>query len=222
MSRNLSYTIVDAFTSEIFHGNPAAVVIMKEDVRLDEKMMQLIAREFNLSETAFVSGLKTGLDGLDVERIALSLRWFTPRSEAPICGHATLATAHVLFSSVPPLLPPNITNINFATLSGTLTAFKPTHMNGSNNIVLEFPAGLTMPADTALAECAKNAVVHAVGGVAPEVVYVGVGEGVSYGSYMLIELVAAQGPTHHYDLANADIHAGAFVSLLHYLSGSCL
>lgn len=213
MSRKLNYTVVDAFTSEIFSGNPAAVIVFPEDVQLDEKTLQLIAREFNLSETAFVSGLKSNFNGLDAKAVTLGLRWFAPRSESAICGHATLATAHVLFSSTLHLLSPNITHIKFETLSGTLTASRLIDTNEPNQIALEFPAGLTTPVDTALAERAKNAVVQAVGGVAPEVVYVGVGEGVSYGNYMIIELAAAQGPTHHYDLANADIQPDAFVSL---------
>lgn len=76
---------VDAFTDQIFGGNPAAVCPLKE--WLDEKTMQRLAQENNLSETAFF--VKNG-DEYD-------LRWFTPEVEVDLCGHATLATAHVLF-----------------------------------------------------------------------------------------------------------------------------
>jgi len=76
---------VDAFTSEVFSGNPAAVCIL--DCWLDEPTMQLIAAENNLAETAFV--VKEGKD--------YAIRWFTPKTEVDLCGHATLAAAHVLF-----------------------------------------------------------------------------------------------------------------------------
>jgi PhzF family phenazine biosynthesis protein len=76
---------VDAFTSELFGGNPAAVVPLQE--WLPEKLMQKIALENNLSETAFFVPEKEGFH----------IRWFTPVAEVALCGHATLATAHVLF-----------------------------------------------------------------------------------------------------------------------------
>lgn len=76
---------VDAFTSELFRGNPAAVCIL--DTWLDEERMQAIAAENNLSETAF---LVPGGSSFE-------LRWFTPTTEVALCGHATLASAKVLF-----------------------------------------------------------------------------------------------------------------------------
>jgi PhzF family phenazine biosynthesis protein len=76
---------VDAFTDRVFGGNPAAVCILEH--WLDEALMQDIATENNLSETAFA--VQHG-DGYGI-------RWFTPVSEVDMCGHATLATAHVLF-----------------------------------------------------------------------------------------------------------------------------
>jgi PhzF family phenazine biosynthesis protein len=76
---------VDAFAKKAFEGNPAAIVILKE--ALDESTMQAIAAENNLSETAFV------IPGDE----PMTLRWFTPSVEVDLCGHATLATAFVLF-----------------------------------------------------------------------------------------------------------------------------
>lgn len=76
---------VDAFTEQPFQGNPAGVCILQE--KLDEKLMQNIAREMNLAETAFL--IKNG-EGYN-------LRWFTPNSEIDLCGHATLASAHILW-----------------------------------------------------------------------------------------------------------------------------
>jgi PhzF family phenazine biosynthesis protein len=77
---------VDAFTSEVFAGNPAAVCML--GAWIDDKRLQSIAAENNLSETAF---LVRNDDGFD-------LRWFTPVTEVALCGHATLASAFVLFA----------------------------------------------------------------------------------------------------------------------------
>ncbi len=79
---------VDAFTDRVFGGNPAAVCILED--WLDEQLMQNIAAENNLPETAFA----VKPDG-DYE-----IRWFTPKSEVDLCGHATLATAHVLYQHI--------------------------------------------------------------------------------------------------------------------------
>ena len=75
---------VDAFSNQVFKGNPAAVLILEN--WLPDLTMQAIANENNLSETAFARPNKKGWD----------LRWFTPTHEVEFCGHATLATAHIL------------------------------------------------------------------------------------------------------------------------------
>lgn len=80
------YYIVDAFAEEVFKGNPAAVYVLEK--WLPEAVMQNIAIENNLSETAFT--VKEGK--------SYALRWFTPEREIDLCGHATLATAFVLFN----------------------------------------------------------------------------------------------------------------------------
>jgi len=81
----LRITQVDAFTARPFTGNPAAVCILPEPPQ--EWWMQDVAREMNLSETAFLLPHEEGFD----------LRWFTPTAEVELCGHATLAAAHVLW-----------------------------------------------------------------------------------------------------------------------------
>lgn len=95
---------VDAFTDRVFHGNPAAVVPLKG--WLADATLQAIAMENNLSETAFFVP----------DRSAFHLRWFTPAAEVPLCGHATLATAFVIFA----FLSPSKKLIHFHTLSGDL------------------------------------------------------------------------------------------------------
>lgn len=98
---------VDAFTNRPFAGNPAAVCVLDEPG--DAAWMQDVAREMNLAETAF---LQKQADGYD-------LRWFTPAVEVDLCGHATLASAHVLWEAG--YLPPQ-EQARFHTKSGLLTA----------------------------------------------------------------------------------------------------
>lgn len=82
--------VVDAFTKNVFKGNPAAVCIMEKP--LDDNTMQKIAIENNFSETAFI--LKNGEN--------FNLRWFTPGGEINLCGHATLASAFVINKFIAP------------------------------------------------------------------------------------------------------------------------
>jgi PhzF family phenazine biosynthesis protein len=89
-SMALDYFIVDAFTDKRFNGNPAAVVLDADG--LSDGEMQAVAREFNLSETAFVSAAPN-------PDTAIGLRWFTPAVEVDMCGHATLAAVHALIHS---------------------------------------------------------------------------------------------------------------------------
>jgi PhzF family phenazine biosynthesis protein len=119
---------VDAFTSEPFKGNPAAVCIMEGPA--DETWMQKVAMEMNLSETAFVYPLDDGY----------SLRWFTPGAEVELCGHATLASAHVLFSDNHV---PSDSEIRFHTrFSGTLIVKR-----DGDRLLMDFPVLSVIHAD---------------------------------------------------------------------------
>lgn len=112
---------VDAFTDEAFAGNPAGVCLLTQP--MPDSWLQAVAREMNLSETAFL--LPRGGN--------FNLRWFTPRVEVPLCGHATLASAHILWQQK--ILDLQETAF-FETLSGTLTAKHST----DDWIRLDFPA----------------------------------------------------------------------------------
>ncbi|MEW6473371.1 MAG: PhzF family phenazine biosynthesis protein [Actinomycetota bacterium] len=112
---------VDAFAERPFAGNPAAVCLVEGDV--DSDWMQSVAGEMNLSETAFLSRTGDGTYGL---------RWFTPTVEVDLCGHATLASAHVLWEEKVEGLEP----LSFSTRSGVLTAVPV----GDGLIQLDFPA----------------------------------------------------------------------------------
>ncbi|MDD3223940.1 MAG: PhzF family phenazine biosynthesis protein [Clostridium sp.] len=100
----MKYYVVDAFADEVFKGNPAGVCVLNEWI--NDNIMQKIAAENNLSEIAFV--VKNG-DGYD-------LRWFTPKSEIDLCGHATLGTSYVISNYVDV----GIENMIFNTASGVL------------------------------------------------------------------------------------------------------
>lgn len=100
----MKYYVVDAFTDEVFKGNPAGVCVLEEWI--DDNIMQKIAAENNLSETAFV--VKNGNK--------YDLRWFTPKSEIDLCGHATLGTSYVIANYVQV----GSENMEFNTASGIL------------------------------------------------------------------------------------------------------
>lgn len=99
---------VDAFAEKLFEGNPAAVVPL--EAWLPDQQMQAIAAENNLSETAFFVPAVPG----DYARC--HLRWFTPQVEVPLCGHATLASGHVILEC----LAPSLASVTFSTQSGEL------------------------------------------------------------------------------------------------------
>jgi PhzF family phenazine biosynthesis protein len=129
--QTISLYQVDAFTRMAFTGNPAAVCLLSDP--LDDAVMQAIAAEMNLSETAFVMRLD---DAPWSKATTFSLRWFTPTVEVRLCGHATLATAAVLFGSVDV----KAASVTFQTLSGDLVARCERDATANAlNIVLDFP-----------------------------------------------------------------------------------
>ena len=111
---------IDAFTDRLFGGNPAAVCPLKEWI--DVPLMQRIAAENNLAETAFFVKNKDGYE----------IRWFMPHDEIDLCGHATLAAAFVIFT----YLEPGLQTIRFSSQSGPLQAQK----SGNGRITLDFPS----------------------------------------------------------------------------------
>lgn len=123
----LRITQVDAFTDKPFAGNPAAVCILPEP--RDENWMRDVAREMNLSETAFLHRHDDGFN----------LRWFTPTVEVALCGHATLASAHVLWETGELK---SDEQARFYSQSGLLTATRAEE----NWIELDFPAKREEPA----------------------------------------------------------------------------
>ncbi len=140
---------VDAFTREPFKGNPAVVCVVDRD--MEDWNFQTIATEMNpISETAFLANLKEN---------EYSLRWFTPKEEIRLCGHATLATAHVLFNELSVEEP----SVAFHTLSGVLKA-----VSEGRRVRLDFPRDDPTPIE------APRQLLEALGVEAPkDVVYGG-------------------------------------------------
>lgn len=122
----LPLCVVDAFTREAFSGNPAAVCLPGPDAT--STWMQSVAAELNLSETAFATPLTPG---------RWQLRWFTPRTEVDLCGHATLATAHSLWESA---CEPASQPLCFETRSGPLHCCLEDGPRANARIAMDFPA----------------------------------------------------------------------------------
>ena len=146
---------IDAFSSQLFRGNPAAVCPLKE--WLDIAMLQAIAAENNLAETSFIVPLEPG---------NYHLRWFTPAVEVPLCGHATLATAYAIAHRIDP----GREHFRFQTLSGELLVTR-----AGGLFTLDFPVRPPTPSP-------PRADFAAALGTAPQAHFTGAFEMAVYGS----------------------------------------
>lgn len=118
---------IDAFATECFKGNPAAICPLEK--WLEDEVMQAIAAENNLSETAFYIATKTGFH----------IRWFTPTTEVDLCGHATLAAAHVIFNEIGY----NQNTVSFDSRSGILNVTQ-----DAERLIMDFPSQTPIACDT--------------------------------------------------------------------------
>jgi PhzF family phenazine biosynthesis protein len=132
---NIPYYQIDAFTGAVFAGNPAGVCLL--DDWLEDATLQAIAAENNLSETAF---LVRGGQGY-------GLRWFTPKAEVDLCGHATLASAFVVFTRVQPALDV----VAFESKSGTLTVSREGDL-----LAMDFPSREARPCSSVPSELVRG------------------------------------------------------------------
>ena len=136
--------VVDAFTDQVFGGNPAAVCIL--DRWPSDQLLMKITKENNLSETAFAVAEENGYH----------LRWFTPGGEIDLCGHATLATAYVIFR----FIAPQSCSVSFRTMGGVLTVEKRGEL-----LEMDFPAYELQPVPV------TDEMAAAMGGVRPSAAY---------------------------------------------------
>jgi len=123
---NIPIYQIDAFSNRVFAGNPAAVCPLEE--WLEDSVLQAIAQENNLSETAFFVPEENGYH----------IRWFTPVAEVDLCGHATLATAFVIFN----YLEPSLSEVNFSSRSGRLTVVRENEL-----LSMDFPSQPPLPCE---------------------------------------------------------------------------
>jgi len=212
-SRTLRYTIVDAFTQSSFRGNPAAVVVFNDPAdQLPDAALQLIAREFNLSETAFV----TRTSDPSVYRLC----WFTPTTEVTLCGHATLASAHVVFTQLlSPKSSPHDTDVDtgnhsdseriitFQTRKGAGDVSVRQHSGlNAGRLELIFPAGVVVTPEDALVKHVRSVVAAALPGAPHDLVKdVAICTGTMYTDFVLIHV------DDELDLSSADIQPAQFV-----------
>ncbi|XP_020878325.1 uncharacterized protein LOC9308876 [Arabidopsis lyrata subsp. lyrata] len=160
--KTVKYFVVDAFTDSAFKGNPAAVCFLNDDdnSERDDTWLQSLAAEFNISDTCFLTPI-TGFDA------RFSLRWFTPLAEVDLCGHATLASVHCLFSNG--LVDSDM--VEFVTRSGILSAKRVSDTSelndgdvkgGSFLIELNFPVVTTC--DINLSDVSSSMITKALNG----------------------------------------------------------
>lgn len=128
MTNTIETYIVDSFTNEPFKGNPAGVCILKNELK--DKQMLSIAKEIGLSETAFISKLN--------EPNKYTIRYFSPKMEIPLCGHATLASSKVIFEKNV-----DLNKIHFINIQNLNLLIR---RNGES-ILMEFPVYSTKPKD---------------------------------------------------------------------------
>ncbi|KDQ15749.1 hypothetical protein BOTBODRAFT_54616 [Botryobasidium botryosum FD-172 SS1] len=214
--RALDYTIVDAFTTEPFKGNPASVIALPSNHNLPDTTLQDIAKEFNLSATAFIT-LPEPQEDCSTLAKAPGLRWFAPQGEVAICGHATLAAAYVLLCT----RSIDLTHVNnvvrFNTMSGVVTAalLLPAAAGdyaAEPRIELDFPSGEVHAVDSEFLENVKTVVARAFNSGSDSVVrFAGRGEGVSFGIYLLVEVDEEK-----LQLEGAAVDTGVFAELAPY------
>jgi PhzF family phenazine biosynthesis protein len=185
---------IDAFTDTVFGGNPAGVVPL--DRWLDAKVMQAIAAENNQAETAFFAPNASG---------SFDLRWFTPTSEVDLCGHATLASAYVIFR----FLDPSLKEARFQTRSGELVVRQGSE--GRNN--------MTMPAASAVSFQAPQgfvaALAKAVGSAPNELHYAekgGAGTGALIGVWSTPDAINALKPGSELEALLLTVKAGSLIA----------
>jgi len=193
-----AYTVIDAFTSTPLRGNPAAVIVLQEP--LADETMQLIAREFNLSETAYLVRLPEKDGGPETR--TYSLRWMTPTMEVKICGHATLASSKALFFGEAE----DAKMLLFETRwSGTLKATK----CEDGRVQLDFPAGETTTLSGTEEQEIHLQLTESLGNEV-KILYTGVGHGASYDDFLLVDI------DDNVNLATLDVTIGPLAQIKPY------
>ena len=205
-TRTLPFSIENAFTDQLGGGNPAAIVHLPSLTSLPNTTLQTIAANFNLSITAFVAPLTHGEDNVDPSSWAVTttttfgIRWFTPKVEAPICGHGTITAAAAIFRDVGRGAE-DATAIRFQATSGKFLIVRKVEEDRIEiDLDSEKSVQLSMEEDIRL----QGVLIKALGKNVP-VRYMGRGAG-HMSHYALVEVDTL-------DLKNLRVNTDAFVSI---------
>ncbi|KAJ7481992.1 hypothetical protein FB451DRAFT_1130397 [Mycena latifolia] len=179
----LEFQLLNAFTSDTFGGNPAAIVFLKDEMPSD-RVLGKIKDNFNQPIVVFISPPKP--DTPKKQGVAVfGIRWYGPWGEVHICGHGTLAATEAIFRRLDPA--DKITTLEYQSLSGLLTA----HREPDNKITMTFPAATTIPASKEEIQGVEAIFDRAVGKDNVAINYVGWG-GPGFKNYMLVEVDASE------------------------------
>lgn len=193
--------IANAFTTDAYGGNPAALVLVDEFP--ESQTMGKIAANLNQPMTAFLR--PTSTIASDAASASYDVRWHTPTKEVPICGHATLASSGILFSE-PSLLPSSVASITYRTAQGAeLTARK-----DGDWVEITLPATAMHPPSPDEEEKIKAVLCKALGEDA-QIAYIGIG-GAGFEHYMMVEV------DEEYNLGGRDVNFEALVSFSRSIS----
>ncbi|KAH7103828.1 phenazine biosynthesis protein [Auriculariales sp. MPI-PUGE-AT-0066] len=198
----LEYVVVDAFASETFRGNPAAVVFLDEhsSAVLKDEQRKVLAQEFNQPVTAFITQFQTSVVSASVSGETtlgpFGIQWITPSGEElRLCGHGTLAASHALFDKFLPTDDAERGTVKLQTKhSGELVVRRDSDEGGRVQIRMTLPAGDLQPAPEDLEARVKQAVGEAIPALPAAadgrsvVKAVRVGVGLTYGTYVLVEV----------------------------------
>ncbi|KAJ7165414.1 hypothetical protein C8R46DRAFT_997845 [Mycena filopes] len=174
---HLEFEILNAFTTQTFGGNPAAIVFLPQT--LPTEILLKINDNFNQPIVVYISA-STGKITPGEGAAVFGLRWFGPKNEMKICGHGTLAAAEAIFRRLEPAQ--NINTLEFETLSGILTA-----QRVGDKISMELPAGSTISASAEEEVLVKSVFARAVGKPSLDIRYIGHG-GPGFTNYLFVEV----------------------------------
>ncbi|KAJ7303037.1 hypothetical protein DFH08DRAFT_794014 [Mycena albidolilacea] len=174
---HLKFQILNAFSTDVFGGNPAAIVFL--DRMLPNEILEKINDNFNQPIVVYISSPQSDTPPKSGGAV-FGLRWFGPRNEMRICGHGTLAAAEAIFGRSE--LAENVTTLEFQTLSGILTA----HRVG-NQISMELPAGTTVSASPEETGAVQDIFARALSKPSVDIRYIGYG-GPGFSNYLLVEV----------------------------------
>lgn len=193
----VDFTVVNAFTTSTYGGNPAAVLFL--DSVLPTETLLKVGRILSQPITTYV--FPPSEESTDEKKAIFGLRWFTQEREVPLCGHGTLAAAHALFYIKPEMLSKNIELLEFETMNGIVSAWKAP----GGKIEIQMPASPVIPVSEEKASKVRGVLATAFDREDMAIKFIGSGTN-GRSDYLLIELDEKE------NLADAVINTSALVN----------